>query len=330
MSGPRLSGVLGGALAAGLLSCALFLSAGGSGCGSDDDGNNNGGPDAGPEINFTHDDLVEACVRLSACNVERHPRLRDCILSYHNLSVELGLKKLYQRLYHCVNQGEGSCKVIRECVGYAGKPVSCDANYQEKCEGNVAYKCDLLVENGWEQQLDCSQGGLTCGTKDTGAGRMAAVCSPGACNKTLFEPMCQDNQLFSCVGGAIEIEDCGAKQLQCRDPSIAKCEGTGRSCRDSPDICKDHKIIRCVEGYLSEIDCTKMYGNKICDIATIECKGAGSECDEDGTFDDCQGDSLVVCVDGFTKTFDCKQMGFLGCEKATSYGAYCKAEPVYE
>jgi hypothetical protein len=41
-------------------------------------------------------------------------------------------------------------------------------------------------------------------------------------------------------------------------------------------------------------------------------------------------DTLVVCLDGYKKKYDCKGMGFGGCVKSTAFGAYCKAEPVYE
>jgi hypothetical protein len=57
--------------------------------------------------------------------------------------------------------------------------------------------------------------------------------------------------------------------------------------------------------------------------------GKGDACNTDEFFDACEGDKLITCLDGFKRTYDCPNMGFEGCELADTYGAYCKAAPVY-
>lgn len=307
-------------------------------CGSDNGGGDkDAGADALVPVNLTHEQLIEACVRLYACNVERKPRIQDCVNYFYDAQLGFGYRRLYQTLYACANQGTGDCKAIRECLGYTSrmKTGECDSSFTPTCEGTVAKSCDL-VGGGLTRAVDCARAGLKCAVRATGTGTKDAVCTIDTCNKDLFKPECRADQLLTCVGGAIQMNDCGALQLQCRDPGIGLCEGTGRSCSSATTTpkCDGNKVVDCVQNYLSEIDCSKEPGKKRCDAnsSPIKCVGAGSECDTNyqTTFDECQGDSLVVCIDGFKRTFDCKKMGFLGCETATTYGANCKAEPVYD
>jgi hypothetical protein len=314
-----------------LLVASLMLPVAG-GCGSGDSEKDAAvKPDSLVQVNFSHDNLIEACVRLAACNVDRKPRVSDCIENFHKRFTYFGQRKLYEALYHCANQGNGDCKVIRECLGYKGRPQNgeCDKAFAAKCEDDVAHTCDLIV-GGWLQALDCKKGGLKCAVRDTGSTK-TAVCTIDSCNKDLFKPECRDRKLLTCVGGAIQIDDCPAKQLQCRDPNVGLCEGTGRSCSQTSPTCKGSVVVTCEQSYLSEIDCSKVYGKKKCDPLSVSCVGAGTQCDTGGqtTFDTCEADTLVVCIDGTLKRFDCKKMGFVGCEKA-AYGAYCKAEHVYD
>jgi hypothetical protein len=304
-----------------------------AGCGTDSGGPADAGVDAVPLATLTHDQLLEACVRLSACEIERHPFLRDCANNFYDRYAAYGQGTLFQNLFVCANQGGWSCKAIRECFGFAGRPKACDKSYPTECRGEVAYACDLVRrengEEGWEQALDCRNGGLRCAVKETGTTRVA-VCGGGACDSAAAKPECRDRRLLNCIGGALEINDCPAQQLQCRDPFVAGCEGTGRSCAATKAICKGSVLTKCQHGYLQEIDCAKLPGKKVCDALTASCKGSGTECSMDADFDACEGDSLAVCLDGYKKKYDCKAMGFLGCTKSTAFGAYCKAEPVYQ
>ncbi|MFH1130157.1 MAG: hypothetical protein V1754_02405 [Pseudomonadota bacterium] len=296
----------------------------GGGCGSSD---SQGGQDGGPNTsNLPEEELVEACIRLHACGVQNHVRLSDCINDFHNRFVSLGQRGLYQNIYSCVNTGEGNCKVVRECMGFAGRPVSCDNKYVAKCDGNIANNCDLIAR--WEQKLDCSNGGLKCAVSVSGTSQLAA-CGAGACDPAKFKTHCEDKKVLQCIGGSIEVEDCPELELQCRDDVAGVCEGTGRSCPSAQAGCDGNTLISCKAGYLSKTDCSKVFGKKKCDQEAAACKGSGTECSSDYDFDTCEGDALVVCVDNYKLTFDCKELGFEGCVKK-QYGASCKALPVYE
>jgi hypothetical protein len=313
----------------------LLVALAAAGCGkSDNDKPADAGPDAFVKVSLGYDQLLEACVRLSACEVERHPFLRQCVENFQNRYAAYGQRALYDNLFACANAGGASCKVIRECLGFAGRPKKCGSDYASRCEGDAAWSCDLVghPKDGWEQKLDCAKGGLRCAVKETGdpGAPRVAVCGGGGCDKGA-KAECRDSKLLNCVGGALEINDCPEQQLQCRDPAVTGCEGTGRSCAQAAKQCKGSKLVSCVQGYLQEIDCAKLPGKKVCDQLTNTCRGNGSECQIDGAWDACEGDTLVACLDGYKRRYDCKAMGFLGCEKATTgYGAYCKGEPVYE
>ena len=311
--------LLGGALGG----CAL------AGCGSSD---GNGTPDAAvdaapkPEP-LTEEKVLEACVRMAACGVLRHPRLGDCINDFQRRLVKFGQGELYEGFYRCANEGAGDCGVIRQCLGFARKPKACDSSYTSRCEGDVAFNCDLLAK--WEQGVDCSKGGLKCALKKSGT-TVDAICGGGECDPSSFTTQCKDWKLLQCVGGAIEIIDCPADGLQCRDGEAGVCEGRGRSCQEFAPECDNNKIVECRHGYRREFDCGSI-GNRKCDVATATCVAAGTECSTDSFFDVCEGDKLVACVDGAKKTFDCKALGFEGCEKdKVGLGSACKAAPVYD
>lgn len=295
------------------------------GCSGSDSGEKDAAVDAAPVAEkLAEQALWEACVRMHACGVQKHPRLGDCVANYRDVLLNAGQRNLYDAAYACVNTGDGDCKVIRECLGFPGKPEKgCDATYEPRCEGDVAYNCDTLAK--WEQKLDCAKGGLKCAVKQAGT-TAAAVCGGGPCDPEAMKAECRVRQRWQCVGGAIEIEDCLESNLQCRDSTLAICEGLGRSCREFAPECKGNVVVKCTMGYISEYDCGE---TRACDAANAKCVSGGAECATDSFFDSCEGDTLVVCIDGFKRSFDCTALGFLGCEKGTP-GDACKAAPVYE
>lgn len=305
-----------------VLVCALACPA--LGCGSSDSDAKDAAVDAAISVEpLTENDYLEACVRLHACGVQKHPRLGDCVANYRDVLLQAAQRQLYDQAYRCVNAGQGDCKIIRECLGFPGKPVkSCDATYTPRCEGEVAYNCDTLAK--WEQSLDCSKGGLKCAVKQAGT-TAAAVCGGGECDPAAMKADCREWKRWQCVGGAIEIQDCLESNLQCRDSTTALCEGRGRSCREFAPECKGNTVVKCTNGYISEYDCGK---TRACDAANAKCVPGGKECATDGFFDACEGNNLVVCIDGFKRTFDCTALGFLGCEEGKP-GDACKAAPVY-
>ena len=299
------------------------------------------GTDALVPVAFSHDNLIEACVRLGACDIERQVRVTDCLNNFYKVLSQNGKGELYKRMYTCVNKGAGDCAKIRECMGLHRRPTDpkkkCDNTYKDKCVGEVAYTCDLL--KGFEYKIDCSKGGLKCAVKDTsgnGKGPFVAFCGGGKCDSKSAEwskPKCVANRQYSCLGGGIEIVDCASQNLQCRDPTQGTCEGRGKSCKTSNKICVGNVLTDCKNNYLWEIDCTKLPGKKKCDSNSNTCMGVGTECKENSFFDQCDTANpnvLISCLDGYKKKFDCKQMGFEGCKQATAYGAYCRALPVYE
>ncbi len=311
------------ALVAALL---LFL----AGCSSNGGGEPDAAvtPDAAPPPGPLS--LVEACVRLSACDVARRPRLVDCLDNYFNREIVYGWRRLVDRAYRCANEGGSSCKVIRECFGFSGKPTICDKSFQPRCDGEVAVTCDLSRRDGWEQHIDCSKGGLKCALMTTGLNQVTAACGGGPCEQAHDKPRCQDRRKLTCRGSGWEISDCPELGLQCRDPAVEQCEGTGRSCPEGNAICDGNIWKSCVQGYLHEVDCGKLPGRKICDQQQRKCVGSGKECVAGDFLDLCEGDTLVTCVDGFKRRFDCKKMGFLSCVPMQPFGAYCRGEEVYE
>jgi hypothetical protein len=298
-----------------------------AGCSSDGDGaGSDAGTDAAVQVLLTHDEVVEACIRLGTCGVQS-PRLSDCVKDFYGRLVGLGRRKLYEDMFRCANAGQGDCGAIRQCFGYARKPVRCTlASYTARCEGDVAHTCDGIA--GWEQVIDCAKGGLKCGTKEAGTGT-EAVCGGGSCVVGQYQRECRDKQLWQCNGGAIEIDDCTEEGLQCRDPAVG-CEGPGRSCQDFAPECQGTEAVRCENGYVFRADCAKAPGDKRCEPTLAKCVPAGTECDQGATFDQCEGTTLTVCLDGTIKTFDCAALGFVGCERGGTYGNPCKAAPVYD
>lgn len=318
-----------------VLSAVLFLGLGGCG----DNGNNAadaGAPDTLPTITFNYSMLQEACVRIQACGVQRTPKLRDCMDNFFHVLSQNGQRYMYERMYDCVIKAKGDCALIRPCMGYHRRPsdpkLQCDSSYVSKCVNNVAHTCDTLQASGegWERKIDCTKGGLQCGIKETSSTAKTAFCGAGSCTKG-SRSYCKDNKLYQCTGGGLEINDCPAQGMQCRDSMAGVCEGTGVSCKAMTAQCKNNVLTACQEGYQWLLDCAKQVGKKKCDVAknTSRCVGAGTACNED-SFNSCEADlnTLVTCVDGDVKKFDCKAMGFKGCKKAM-HGAYCDAAPVY-
>ncbi|MCK5799747.1 MAG: hypothetical protein KAI47_21300 [Deltaproteobacteria bacterium] len=274
---------------------------------------------------LTYDEIVDGCARVAACGMVR-ARLGDCVDDYYERLVGQGQEFLWSSIYGCVNKSKGDCGAIRVCLGFERKPKACKrGSYTPRCEKGVAYNCDLLA--GWEQGLDCAAGGLLCGVKAAGTSKQA-VCGGGPCDATKLRGECRNNRYYQCSSGAIEVDDCPARQLQCRDDAVG-CEGTGVSCFASSAQCdaKKNILMDCVEGYIMHRDCTKAFGKKVCKTGGNRCVGSGTACQE-ADFDACKGDTLAICLDGYARTLDCKALGFIGCQP-TQYGANCKSEPVY-
>ncbi len=323
---------------------ATLLMVGVTACGDNGDKVSDGGADTlPPALNLTYQQLQEACVITGACSTQRYARLEVCVSSFFKIYAENGMKRIYEYMYDCVLKAGGDCRKVSKCMGFAERPqakeVACDSSFVSRCDGTKAVTCDLdSLRGGWIQTLECADAGLKCALKNTGA-QTVAICGGGICNPKKYTPNCQNSKSYSCAGGAIQINDCPAQGMQCRDPSKGTCEGTGRTWKDiNPLCCKDFSpacsskgdvLTRVKGGYLWQIDCSKQPGKKTCSSSYSACKGAGSEC-SDSTWDACDTDAntLVSCVDGYKEKFDCKKLGFAdGCKKSdTGYGAYCRGK----
>lgn len=293
-------------------------------CGTSSSGNDGG--DGSADVSKTvepisNQDLAEACIRIHACGVERTARLADCIEAFQSTIVQFGQRELYQTMYDCVNQANGDCAQIRDCVGYGATTTKCGQPYQPRCDGNVAMRCDFIAKI--EQALECDKGGLTCAVKNAGTS-VEATCGRGKCDPATYKSECRDNRAWRCVGGSIEVDDCVEQGLQCRDNVAAVCEGKGRSCQKElfQTKCDGDTLVRCVGGYLSEQVCGKLPGYKVCDPVKLTCAERGRDCNKDEFFNKCDQSTLVACIDGKVENFDCKALGFAGC-KAELYGAHC-------
>lgn len=276
-----------------------------------------------PEKLITHQELIDACVSAGACAIKR-ATVSSCVDEYYTLRYENGEGELWSSIYRCINKAPTDCAKVRNCLGYASQPDSCDQTYTPKCEGNTAYNCDLFVK--WEQGIDCAQGGMSCVIRTSGTLK-EALCSHGSCDASSFKTYCKDNRLYTCSSGAIEIEDCSTRSLVC-DEELALCRGTGSACGIGSAQC-DHAnndLYKCVGGHVMIHSCDKSPGDKICKEGGAACEGAGTECIENDP-DSCDGDTLISCIDGYKTIFDCKALGFLGCEPAT-VGANCKPNPI--
>lgn len=305
---------------------AVFAAVALAGCSDDSSTTPTPKDDGGPPkvTPLTYDQVVDACAREAACGIKR-ARLADCVDNYYRRYVWFGQEALWSSVYKCVNDAKGDCGSIRECLGFKRKPDSCDKNYEPRCENGVAFNCD--IDARWVQAVDCKAGGLLCGVKAAGTSKQA-VCGGGPCDPTKFKGECRGKRYFQCSSGAIEIDDCVARQLQCRDGNVG-CEGTGETCLPTSPQCdqKNNNLVDCVEGYVMRRKCSDVFGRKTCVAGSAECRGNGTEC-QPTDFDACQGDKLEVCLDGYKRTIDCTGLGLLKCE-ATTYGATCGAEPVY-
>lgn len=322
------------------LACMMAMA-----CGDGGDAAPDAGTDAMPPlVNLTYQQLQQACVVTGACGVQRYTRLKDCVAAYYKIYAENALKPIYARMYDCVNKAGSDCTKVAKCMGFAERPQakdkSCDGNFVSRCDGNKAVTCDLdALRGGWIQTIDCSDAGLKCAIKNTGS-KKVAICGGGTCNTKKYKTNCQGNKSFACVGDAIQINDCTAQAMQCRDPTKGTCEGTGRSWKDMNALCckdlnpacsaKGDVLTQVAGGYLWQRDCAKEPGKKTCSATSNSCVGSGTECKEDSSFDTCDSDivTLVTCVDGFTTKFNCQTLGFAdGCKKAdTGYGAFCRGK----
>ena len=185
-----------------------------------------------PEVKYTRQSMIDACLRMHACGVFQLTAVHNCIQNYDTRDViPQGKEALYKHLHQCVNKGKGDCKAIRECFGNKASDLACDGKYTDVCDGDVRRFCDLLDKRIY--RIDCNKGGLKCSLDSQGA----AFCGAGPCesNGKTIKKECQNNntQMVYCQGQGLMIKQCDWKNLTCgldRDKNL-DCVGTGKECK---------------------------------------------------------------------------------------------------
>ncbi len=255
-------------------------------------------------------ELLDACVRASACGVKTYPILGNCIEAYHNLYLPQGISPIYDTIYKCVNAAKGDCSAVIKCFG---KRSDCDNTYKDRCEGTVAVSCDLIAKTVYA--VECADANMVCEIKQDGS-RDSATCTPGKCYST-FGNSCSGSRKLNCTGGLTEVYECSVDELVCgsTSDSSGECIGaTSSKCyvKKYTPTCKGTKRVTCVHGRESEYDCSKRkYIGTACKGA--DCAVAGTACDH--SFNRCAGDELEVCLDGSWVKVNCKGLGLGGCQQ---------------
>lgn len=296
---------------------ALLLAA----CSDDDKpGTGDGGADAaladgGVQVTPVSDqELLDACIRASACGVKTFPTLANCVEAYHTLYVPQGIRKIYDHIFHCVNEARGDCEEVSKCFQRGG---ACDSSFKARCEGTRAISCDTIDKRIYT--VDCAVAGLECGVRSGSS--TTASCTPGSCYSS-FQPACKGDIKQSCIGGVIEQWDCAEEGLTCGPVGNKEdCIGeiTSSCGKGWFDYCKGSVAYTCVNYTQHRTDCAKsrIYNTK-CDQGS--CVAAGTACDKDNNR--CNGDKLEACLDGKWRSFDCSKLGLGPCWPG-SVGANC-------
>jgi hypothetical protein len=208
------------------LGVALVLGSGCKGGGkATDGGEGEGMTDAEQQVEYTRQSILEACVRMHSCGVERLTRVYDCVYRYERILLMMGMADLYKSLHTCVNKSGGDCTKVRACFGADENDPPCDTTYTAACDGTVRRYCDLGDKRVY--RIDCGGGGLECAVDENGD----PYCSGGKCAKP-GEARCAGARKLSCLGTGMQVEQCDVIQLICglnRD-GVYDCIGPGKEC----------------------------------------------------------------------------------------------------
>ncbi|PID39293.1 MAG: hypothetical protein CSA24_00140 [Deltaproteobacteria bacterium] len=271
-----------------------------------------GGADAAPApALLAPKELLDACVRASACKIKQYPSISDCLSAYYELYVDRGQTLIYDKIFRCVNEAT-DCDGIAACYG---RRQTCDKSTAGTCEGDVAVSCDLLDNRIYT--LNCADANLSCRTRVGGD----AVCVAGDCAAG-FETKCVDGVQQTCGGNTIEIEDCASRGLlcgkvwylepQCRGETEIKCT------EEFKPRCEGNKAVSCVAFREHVEDCSKRtYRETQCVNGACKAKGTGCTL---GEVNRCKGDKLEACLDGEWLEIDCGAMGLGVCKVNSATG----------
>jgi hypothetical protein len=197
-----------------------------SGCSDDGGGTTPADTDGAKQTDYTRQSILDACVRMHSCGVERLTRVSDCMKRYEDVMMITGQAEVYKTLHLCVNQAGGDCTAVLKCFGSEPKDPACDNTYAAGCDGNVRRYCDLGDKRIY--RIDCSAGNLICALDDKGR----PYCAGDRCTKP-GEVKCAGTRKLACLGTGMQIEQCDVIQLICginRD-GVHDCIGTGKECK---------------------------------------------------------------------------------------------------
>ena len=302
----------------------------GAGCGESGENKNSGAGDGGSVSDgpasvgtLTMNQLIDGCIRASACGILTYPYLGNCLDAYLNLYRSQGVAPIYDALYTCVNAAKGDCDAVAKCYR-RGK--ACDSDYKPSCNGSMAVSCDLMEKRIFE--LDCAIAKLKCGVP-TGSSVSGAVCTPGPCDNT-YSSKCDGTRLYTCSYGVIESEECAIKGMGCgyygwKTKSYACEGGSTESCftfgkNTFKAYCDSAIAVTCTHGKEHREDCAKHVHRKTsCNGGA--CVQAGTECTSN--INRCAGGKLESCLDGKWKQFDCAALGLGPCKPGSTLGANC-------
>ncbi len=288
-------------LAAALL-CALLSS---SSCADDE-----------PPI--TYDELVEACIRSTACGINAYPYVSQCVDSYYTLHARYGHATLYANIYHCVIGAKGDCDATYACYGATRGASKCDTTYKATCQGPKAKFCDL---SNMVLTFDCGTVDLSCAVNKTYASD--AKCGLGSCSSVGYKARCDEGRLVYCENGIVSIDDCVAQGLTCgASGATMDCVGNSSDACDAGNYassCQGTVAHSCTKGKVRKEDCSERSYRTRCQAGA--CVETHSQCSS-GSLDRCKGDRLEACLDGKWQAFDCKPLGLGACVPATN-GASC-------
>jgi len=177
-------------------------------------------------IGTDSNNLVEACIRATACDIKPYPRVSNCVSYYSDMLVALGLAPVHDTIYRCANRAT-TCGEVRDCFGVTG---GCGSSFEARCEGGKAIFCDLLDKTTFT--YDCAAAGMTCKLDDQYG--FSASCAP---TESIKQP-----SLSTAV-------DC----------STGACRMTGEVCStDAFDRCSGSMLQACLGGEWVEFDCQGM------------------------------------------------------------------------
>jgi hypothetical protein len=169
--------------------------------------------------------LIAACIRDTACWIKPYPRVSNCTSYYMTTVNQVGMRPVYDKIYHCVLAAR-SCDEVAKCHGQG---QSCDSSYRASCNADQATYCDLQdkVTYSW----DCAASGLICAVDRAQA--HGASCSGGSpAQPTLVTTV-------DCAEGV--------------------CDQTTVSCSaDDFDRCSGSRLETCLDGYWVRYDCATL------------------------------------------------------------------------